>query len=78
MTLISGVFFFLSKLFMGRVWLLNIVVINEIYLLLTNYNFYNFFRFMASHRSEYFTGATDATDAYEKIKTVAGNATWFN
>ena len=56
---------------MGRVWLLNIIVINVIC-------FYICFRFMASHRSEYFTGATDATEAHDKIQTVAGNATWFN
>jgi hypothetical protein len=52
---------------MGRVWLLNKIVINGIYLLLINYYFYICFRFMASHRSEYFIGATDATDAHDKI-----------
>jgi hypothetical protein len=34
-------FVFLSQLFMGRVWLLNIIVINGIYLLLINY-YYTF------------------------------------
>ena len=63
---------------MGRLWLLNNIVIYGMYLLLSNYYFYICFRFMASRRSEYFIGATDATDAHDKIQTVAGNATWFN
>ena len=49
-----------SQIFMGRVWLLNIIVINEIY-------FYICFRFMASHRSAYFNGATDVTDAHDSL-----------
>jgi hypothetical protein len=71
MTSLSHVFVFLSKLFIGRVWLLNIIVINAIY-------FYICFRFMASHRSVYFSGATDANGTHEKSQFVAGNATWFN
>ena len=56
-TSVSQVFVFLSKLFIGRVWLLDIVLFNVLC-------FYICFRFMASHRNEYFNGATDATDAH--------------
>jgi len=62
---------------MGRVWLLNITVINEIYLLLS-YCYFFIFRFTASHEAEYFNGSAIATASHDTLQTVDGNRKCFN